>query len=55
MGYQAVSAEIYFAVRIMRVLVAMNFVGEDDEELYSATPLTVQMCLPAYQACIKHQ
>ena len=49
------SAGIKTTVRIMRVLVAMNFVGEDGEELYSATPLTVQMCLPAYQACIKHQ
>lgn len=39
----------------MRVLAETGFVAEVGEETYAATPLTVQMCLPAYQGCIKHQ
>ncbi|MCJ1262498.1 hypothetical protein MMC22_002368 [Lobaria immixta] len=47
-------AEQLLIVRIMRVLAETGFVAEVGEETYAATPLTVQMCLPAYQGCIKH-
>ena len=42
-------------VRIMRVLVDIEYAAEVEEELYSATPLTIQMTNPASQACIRHQ
>lgn len=39
----------------MRVLVGVGFAAEVDEEVYTATPLTIEMTRPAYQACIRHQ
>ena len=39
----------------MRVLVDIGFAAEVEEEVYTATPLTVQMTLPASQACVRHQ
>ena len=42
-------------VRIMRILVGIGFAAEVEEEVYTATPLTVQMTVPASQACVRHQ
>ena len=39
----------------MRVLVDIGYAAEVEEEVFSATPLTIQMTLPASQACIRHQ
>ena len=39
----------------MRVLVGAGFAAEVEEEVYTATPLTIQMTRPEYQACIRHQ
>ena len=39
----------------MRVLVDAGFAAEVEEEAYTATPLTVEMTLPASQACVRHQ
>ncbi|KAF2234310.1 S-adenosyl-L-methionine-dependent methyltransferase [Viridothelium virens] len=46
-------AEVLLVVRIMRVLVAIQFAGEDGKETYVATPLTRAIAKPASEAGLR--
>ena len=47
-------AEAPFIIRIMRVLVAIGFVGESGRGIYLTTPLTMAMTAPPLEAAVKN-
>jgi hypothetical protein len=44
-----------YLVRIMRVITSIRYAQEAGERLYTSTPLTVAITVPALEACMIHR